>query len=71
MRAFILTQVPYPHFSTAVACYQLALVGVDDNVIDGVIVIVVALDACRSRIPDLDGTVFGARDHPFTFAVKS
>lgn len=71
MRAFVLAQIPYSHLSTAITCYQFALVRVDDDVINGVVVVVVALDACGSRVPDLDRAVFGACDHPFALTVKS
>lgn len=71
MRALVLAQVPDAHVSSAVAADQLALVRVDDHVIDGHAVGVVALHAARARIPDLDGAIFGARHHPLALAVES
>lgn len=70
MRALVLAQVPDTHVSSAVTADQLALVRVDDHVVDGHAVGVVALHAARARIPDLDGAIFGARHHPFALAME-
>lgn len=70
MRAFILAQVPHPHFAASIACYQLALIGMDDHIINRVVVIVVALDTGSPRVPNLHRPILRTRDHPLTFTVK-
>jgi hypothetical protein len=42
----------------------------DDYIVDGDAVGVVALDIAAARVPDLDGAVLGARDQPLGLAVK-
>ena len=70
MGAFVLAQVPDAHVSPTVTADQLALVRVDDHVVDGHAVGVVALHAARARVPDLYRAIFGARHHPLALAVK-
>lgn len=70
VRTLVLRQVPDPHVAASVAADEFALVGVDDYVVYGDAVAVVALDVAASRVPDLDGAVFGTRHHPFAFAVE-
>lgn len=70
MRAFILAQIPDPNVPTAIAADQLALVRVDNHIIDRHAVGVVSLQAAAARVPDLDRAVLGARDHPFAVAVE-
>ena len=65
MRTRIFTQVPYFHTARLVAADQLALIGVDDNVVDGGFVFVFTLNACRARVPYSDSVVLGACDEPF------
>ena len=70
MRALVLAQVPDADCTGAVAADKLALVRVDDDVIDGGTVVVVALDRAGPDVPDLDRAVLGARDHPLALAVE-
>jgi hypothetical protein len=70
MRAFILSQIPNAHIPTAIAADQLTLIRMDDHIVDRRTMGIVALHAARPRIPNLDRTVFGASDHPFSLAVK-
>ena len=80
MRTFILAQVPDAHVARAIAGNQLALVGMDDDIVDGRdvrkdvadggAVGVVALDTAGARVPDLHGAVLGAGHHPFPLAVE-
>ena len=70
MGAVILGQVPNADAAVAVAADDLALVGVDDNVVCGAAVIVAALDDAAARLPDLDRAVLGASDHPLPLTVK-
>jgi hypothetical protein len=53
-----------------VAADEFSLIWVNDNIIDRCSVNVVALQATSPCIPNLDSSVLGARDHPFSFAVK-
>lgn len=66
----VLSQVPNPNTSTSVATNDLSLIWMDHNIIDSTSVIVAALDRATSSFPDLNGTVFGACSHPFSFAVE-
>lgn len=70
VRAVVLSQVPDAHAAGAVAADDLALVGVDDDVVGGAAVVVRALDGPAARLPDLDGAVLGAGDHPLALAVE-
>lgn len=70
MRTVVLGQIPDAHTTAAVAADDLALVGVDHDIVDGTAVVVAALDGTGARLPDLDGTVLGARDHPLALAVE-
>jgi hypothetical protein len=66
----VLAQVPDANISSTVTADQLALVWMNDDVVDGNSVRVIALDTRGTGIPDLDGAIFGASDHPFPLAVK-
>lgn len=70
MTAAVLSQVPDLDTSRAVATDDLALVGVNDDVIGRASVVVTALDGACASLPDLDGAVLGARDHPLALAVE-
>ena len=71
VRAVVLGQVPDTNAAAAVAADDLALVGVDDDVVDGTAVVVAALDAAGAGLPDLDGAVLARGDHPLALAVES
>lgn len=70
MCAGILGQVPDADVAGAVAADNLALVGVDGDIIGRAAVAVAALDGAGARLPDLDGAVLGARHHPLALAVE-
>lgn len=42
----------------------------DDDVVGGGTVIVASLYRTTPRLPDLDGSVLGARDHPLALAME-
>jgi hypothetical protein len=63
-------QVPDSNHSKVVTTDQLALVGVNDNIVDGCAVDIVALQATGASIPDFHGSILGAGDHPFSLAVE-
>lgn len=80
MGAFILAQIPNPDIAASITRDQLALVRVDDHVVDGSdmcdqvsrgsAVDVIALDAACSCIPDFDRAIFRAGHHPFALAME-
>lgn len=70
MRAVIFRQVPHANAAVAVAADDFALVRVNDDVVGGAAVAVATLNLAGTRLPDLDGAVLRACDHPFSFAVK-
>lgn len=70
MGAVVLGEVPDPHTPASIAADDLALVGVDDHVVHRRPVVVAALDGAGARLPDLDGAVLAAGDHPLALAVE-
>jgi hypothetical protein len=42
----------------------------NDDIVDGSSVDVIALQTARACIPDLDSAVLGAGDHPLAFAME-
>lgn len=70
MGAVVLGEVPDADAAAAVAADDLALVGVDDDVVGGAAVAVGALDGAGAGLPDLDGAVLARRDHPLALAVE-
>lgn len=70
MGALVFAQVPYADVAAAVAGNEFPLVRVDDDVVDGEAVVVVALHARAPGVPDLDSAVLGAGDHPLALAVE-
>jgi hypothetical protein len=53
MATLILAQIPNPHIASAITTNQLALIRMDDHIIDGNAMHVVPLHAARPRIPYL------------------
>lgn len=70
VRALVLAQIPDAHIAPAIAADQLALIRVDDDIIDRDAMGVVALHAARACVPDLDGAILGARHHPLALAME-
>lgn len=70
MGAVVLGEVPDADAAPAVAADDLALVGVDDDVVGRAAVAVAALDGARARLPDLDGAILARRHHPLALAVE-
>lgn len=71
MGALVLAQIPDADVAAAITGNELSLVGMNDDVVDGMVVIVIALNAGGPGVPDLDGAVLGAGHHPLALAVKS
>ena len=71
MRALVLAQIPYSDVTAAIARDELPLVRMNNDVIDRMAVVVIALDNRGPRVPDLDSAILGAGHHPLALAVKS
>ena len=70
MGAIVLSQVPNTNTSSAITANNLALVGMNDHIVDRAAVRVASLDGTTSSLPDLDKAIFRACDHPFSFTMK-
>lgn len=70
VRTAVLRQIPHLYRPILIAADQLALVGVDDNLVDWCLVVVVPLDMARPGVPDLERVVFGRGHEPFGLAVE-
>lgn len=68
--AVVLRQVPNANTASAIAADDLALVGVDHDIVDRAAVVVTALDVATSGLPNLDGAILGRGDHPLALAVE-
>ena len=71
MGTLVFTEIPDPHVTSTVAADELALVWMDDYIVDRDAVAVVALHVAGPSIPNLYCAIFGAGDHPFSFAMES
>lgn len=70
MGADTLTKIPHAHHTSLISTDELALVWMDDHIVDRGPVHVIALQTARSRIPDLDSAILRTGDHPLAFAVE-
>lgn len=70
MAAFILAQIPHAYCAGTIATDEFTLVWMDHHIVDWTAMIVVALHAAGSSIPDLDSAIFRGCHHPFPLAVK-
>lgn len=70
MSADTLAQVPDTDHASMVATDKLALVRMNDYIIDRSPVNIVALQATSPSIPDLDSSILGACDHPFPLTME-
>lgn len=70
MRAIVLCQIPDPNTSSTVTADDLALVWVDNHIVDGASMRVAALNSTASRLPNLDSAILRACDHPFSLAME-
>lgn len=70
MSADALTKIPDADHASAITANQLTLVWVNDNVVDGGAVNIVALQSSSASIPNLHSTVLRACDHPLALAVE-
>lgn len=65
-----LAQVPDTDHTGVVTTDELALIGMNDNIIDRSPVNVIPLQATCTSIPNLHSSILGASDHPFSLAVE-
>lgn len=70
MTALVLTQVPYSYIASTIAADELALVWMDDYIVDRNAMTVVALNSASTSIPYLYRAVFRAGNHPFALAME-
>lgn len=70
MRAAVLCQVPDSDTPTMITADDLALVWVDNHIIDWRVVVVAALNGAGASFPDFHGPILGASNHPFPLAVE-
>lgn len=70
MGAFVLPKIPYSYVTASITCNKFSLVRMNYNIVDWMIVVVVALYTSSSSVPDLHRSVLRACDHPFPFTVK-
>lgn len=70
MRAAVLGQVPDSDTSAVITADDLALVWVDNHVVDWRVVVVAALNGASASFPDFHGAILGAGHHPFSLAVE-
>lgn len=80
MGTLVLTQIPDPHIPTTITRNKLALIGMNDDIINGgdmgdnipngSPMGVVALNASSPCVPDLDSAILGAGDHPLALAME-
>ena len=70
MGAFVLAQIPDAYTSGAIARNEFALIRVDHHIRNRASMMIIALNGSSARVPDFDGSVFGARDHPLALAVE-
>ena len=70
MTTLVLSQVPNPDVSAPIAAHELTLIRMNDYIVDRDSMAVVALNGALTRIPYLDCSILGGRDHPFPLAME-
>ncbi len=70
MCAGVLGQVPKPDAAAPVAADDLALIRVDNHIVNRGAVVIAPAYSPGTSIPDLDGAILGARHHPFAVTVE-
>lgn len=68
--AFALAQIPDANVSASITTDKLALVGMNNHIVDRMCVLVVALNLPGSGIPHSHCHILRARDHPLALAVE-
>jgi hypothetical protein len=70
MAALVLAQIPDPHVAASIAADKLALIRMDDNVVDRYTVRVIPLYIPGSCVPDLDCAIFRGGNEPLALAME-
>ena len=70
MRTIVFSQIPYPDTASAITTDDLALIGMDDYIVDRTAVGITSLDRTTASFPDLNCAILRACDHPFPLAMK-
>lgn len=70
MTTLILSQIPDPDIAAPIATNQLALIWMNDYIIDRDAVCIIPLYIATPSVPNLDGAVLGRRDKPLGLAVE-
>lgn len=70
MRTVVLGQVPDSDTTTTIAADDLALVWMNDYIIDWTTMAITALNRTAASFPDFHSSILGASNHPLPFAVE-
>lgn len=70
MGAIVLSQIPDTNTSTTVARDDLALVWMNDNILDWATMRVATLNGTSTSLPDFDSAILRACNHPFSLTVE-
>ena len=70
MGTAVFSQVPDSDTATMITTDDLALVWVNNHIVDWRVVVVAALNGAGASFPDLHGSILGASNHPFPLAVE-
>lgn len=70
MRTAVLGQIPDSDTPTMITTDDLALVWVDNHIVDWRVVVVAALNGAGARFPDLHCSILGASNHPLSLAME-
>ena len=70
VRALVLAEVPHAHVPRAITAHQFALVRVNDHIVDGAAMHVVALHGAGLAVPDLDRAVLGSGGDPLALDLE-
>jgi len=68
--AVVLCKIPNTNTTTTITADNLALIRVDDNVVDCATVGIATLNRAATGLPDLNSTILGTSNHPFSLAVE-
>jgi hypothetical protein len=68
--AIILSKVPDTNTSATVTANDLALVGVNHDIVDWAAVRVASLNSTSTSLPDLDSAILGACNHPLALTME-
>ena len=70
MRAFVFSKIPYPDAASSIGGYDLPLIRMYHDIVDGHVMDIVPLYSPASCIPYLHCAIFRRRDHPSTLTME-